>query len=140
MSILQNCSEMKKDTKLTRIRMRSDGLPTLEVERDFLFASTMLVHIERLPGVTVIAKRSWAISDSFDAFFDYRGCRFYMGIPFGCIMIAPQDRRRMPGGVIDELAAHIDDYRPVWPMQLLWALARYFFLPFRPTTVGRRAH
>jgi hypothetical protein len=119
--------------KLTRLRPQPDRfpncLPVVEVERDFLFASTMLVHIERLPEVRVLSKKSWAMSDSFEAIFAYKGYRFYMGIPFGCIMIAAQDADT-PGELLNEIAAHIDRYRTVWPVQLLWAMERYFFLPF----------
>jgi len=116
--------------KLARLRQLSPGLPILQVDRDFLFASTMLVHLERLPQVAVLAKQSSAISDSFEACFEYRGYRFAMEIPFGCIMIAAQDAKT-PRELLDELAKHIDSYRTVWPIQLLWAFARYFVLPFK---------
>jgi hypothetical protein len=119
--------------KLTRLRLRPNCLPIIEVERDFLFASMMLVHVERLSGIVVRAKNSWAMSDSFEAFFEYKGLPFYMGIPFGAIMIAPQDAST-PHELLDEIAGHIDRYRTVWPTQLLWAMTRYFFLPFRPQT------
>jgi hypothetical protein len=117
--------------KLTRMLTRRNAPPIIEVDRDFLFASMMLAHIERLPTVSVVAKRSWAIADSFEAFIEYQGWRFYMGIPFGCIMIAAQDPRT-PQNLLDELAAHIDNYRTVWLGRFLWALTRYFFLPLKP--------
>jgi hypothetical protein len=119
--------------KLTRLRHRSNCPPIVEVERDFLFASMVLVHIERLPGVSVLAKKSWAISDSFEAYFTYKGHAFFMGIPFGCIMVAARDVTT-PRELIEEIAEHIDKYRTVWPPQLLWAMARYFFLPYRPAS------
>ncbi len=116
--------------KLTRLRHQPNDSPIIEVERDFLFASMMLVHIERLAGVAVLAKKSWAVSDSFEAFFTYKGHLFFMGIPFGCIMIFSQETAT-PRELIDEIAEHIDRYRTVWPQQLLWAMTRYFFLPYR---------
>ena len=119
--------------KLTRLRQRPNCLPIVEVERDFLFASMMLVHIERLPGIVVTAKRSSAMSDSFEAYFEYKNHTFFMGIPFGCIMIMPQEAAT-PIELLDEIAAHIDGYRTVWPAQLLWSMTRYFFLPQRPPT------
>jgi hypothetical protein len=91
----------------------------------------MLAHIERLPGVTVLAKKSWAMSDTFEAFFRYKQRVFFMGMPFGCIMVAARDADT-PRELIDDLAEHIDAYRTVWPAQLLWAMTRYFFLPSRP--------
>ncbi len=115
--------------KLTQLRLRPNAPPIIEVERDFLFASMMLAHIERLPKTVVLSKRSWAMADSFEAFFEYRGFRFFMGIPFGGIMIVAQ-KPDTPREMIDEIAAHIDRYHTVWPTKLLWAMARYFFLPY----------
>ena len=35
--------------KLARLRQRPNTLPIIEIADEFLFASTMLVHLERLP-------------------------------------------------------------------------------------------
>lgn len=121
--------------KLTRLRQRPNSPPIVEVERDFLFASMMLAHIERLPGVTVVAKRSSAMSDSFEAFFEFKGHTFFMGIPFGCIMVMPQEAATPPE-LLEQIASHIDGYRTVWPVHLLWSMTRYFFLPQRPQSRG----
>lgn len=117
--------------KLTRLRPQPNSLPVIEIERDFLFASMMLAHIERLPTVIVLAKRSWAMSDSFEACFEHRNCRFIMKIPYGRIIIVTQNENT-PIELLHEIAAHIDNYHTVWPTQLVWAMARYFFLPFKP--------
>jgi hypothetical protein len=114
--------------KLTRFRQRSHQLPVVEVEEEFLLASTLLVHIERLHQVRVLTKKCWILSDSFESLFDYRGYRFVMEMPFGCITIAAIDPAT-PIERVEELAAHVDRYRSVWPPQLLWAIIRYFFLP-----------
>lgn len=114
--------------QLARVRQRKDGTRYIEVEPEFLLASTMLVHIERLPEVVVLAKRSWAMADTFEACFLFKGWRFLMDMPFGGIVIAPLDTRA-PADVFDELAAHVQAYRTVNPLQLALAIARYFFLP-----------
>jgi len=114
--------------KLARLHERSQGPPIIEVEQEFLFASTILVHVERLPGLRVLAKKSWAMSDSFEAVFEFSGRLFVMSLPFGSIIIAARDTAT-PREILDRLAAHIDDYRIVWPTQWLWALVRYFLLP-----------
>ena len=116
--------------KLTRLHSRRNAPPIIEIEPEFLFASIVLVHIERLNEVHVVAKRSWIMSDSFEAIFEFRGHRFHMSLPFGSITIAALDPTTPPE-MIEKLAAHIDGYHPVWPTQWLWALTRYFFLPFR---------
>lgn len=121
--------------KLTRLQPRPNKPPAIEIEPEFLFASTVLVHIDRLPEVRVLAKRSWAMSDTFEAVFEYRGHRFLMSLPFGSITIEAEDAST-PRELIEELAAHIDRYRTVWPTQWLWAIARYFFLPFKLAPPG----
>jgi hypothetical protein len=117
--------------KLARLRQQANKLPIIEIAEEFLFASTLLVHIERLAGVVLLSKRSWAMSDTFEAIFAFRGHRFAMELRYGCIMIFAQ-QPTTPREHIDALAEHIDNYRTVWPAQLLWAFARYFFLPFKP--------
>jgi len=117
--------------KLARLRKRPNTLPVIEIADEFLFASTLLVHLERLPDVVLLAKRSWAMSDTFEAIFTFRGLRFAMELRYGCLMIFAKDPAT-PCDYIEALAAHIDNYQTVWPAQMLWAFARYFFLPFRP--------
>jgi hypothetical protein len=117
----------------SRLRQQPNQLPVIEIADEFLFASTMLVHIERLADVKLLAKRSWAMSDSFAAIFTFHGHRFAMELRYGCIMIFAKERTTPPA-LIEALAAHIDNYQTVWPMQLLWAFARYFFLPFQSET------
>jgi len=114
--------------QLARIRHHKDGTRSIEVEPEFLLASTLLVHIERLGDVRVLAKKSWAMADMFEACFEFRGWRFLMDMPFGGITIAPIDPAT-PAVVFDELAAHVQAYRTVNPVQLVLAIARYFFLP-----------
>ncbi|HTE42482.1 MAG TPA: hypothetical protein VK629_16790 [Steroidobacteraceae bacterium] len=114
--------------KLTRLRLRSNQLPIIEVEEEFLLASTVLAHIERLRQVRVLTKKCWILSDSFEAHFDYRGQRFVMEMPFGCITVTALDPATSIER-IEELATHIDNYRTVWPTRGLWAIVRYFFLP-----------
>jgi len=114
--------------KLARLHERSKGPPIIEVEQEFLFASTILVHVERLPGLRVLAKKSSALSDSFEAVFEFSGHLFVMSLPFGSIIIAARDGNT-PRAVLDRIADHIDRYRIVWPTQWIWAIVRYFFLP-----------
>lgn len=120
----------------TRLRQHKDGARSLEIEPEFLLASTLLVHIERLPDVVVLAKRSFAMSDSFEAWFTVNGWRFYLGTSFAGLTLAPEDPAT-PGEIFDALRRHIEDYRAVMPPQLAWCILRYFFLPATPP---RSAH
>ncbi len=117
------------NSPLARLRPQPDNLPIIEIAEEFLFASTLLVHIERIAGLRLLAKRSWAMSDSFEATFCFDDHRFVMELCYGRIMIFATDPAT-PYELIDELTSHINNYRTVWPTQLLWAFTRYFFLPF----------
>ncbi|HYM35213.1 MAG TPA: hypothetical protein VET48_07420 [Steroidobacteraceae bacterium] len=114
---------------LARLRQRSNILPIIEIEPEFLFVSTLLVHVERLPEVRVLAKQSWAMSDSFEAVFEFSGHRFVIALLFGSITVSACDSTT-PVVTLQRLVAHIENYRTVWPTQWLWAIVRYFFLPY----------
>jgi hypothetical protein len=115
-------------TKSVRRRDLSDGSRTLVIEPDFLWVSTLLMHIERLPNLQVLAKKSWFMMDYFEAMFQFANYRFHMAMTYGSVLISAVDPS-VPESVLDELAEHIRNYRVVWPTQFLWGLVRYSFLP-----------
>jgi len=114
--------------QFAKLRQLPNGTQVIAVEPEFLLASTMLLHIERLPQVRVLSKISWFITDSFEARFTFKGYRFWMAIPFGFIAIA-RDAPDIPQAVFDELAGHVENYRTIWPFQFLRGLIRYWLLP-----------
>jgi hypothetical protein len=114
--------------QLARLRQRTSGVYEIELEQEFLFAATILVHIERLNGVRVISKQAWFMADQFHAVFLYESRRFELVLNYGRFRILCIDGAPSPD-LFDQLVDHMNAYRTVWPHQLAFAALRYFFLP-----------
>lgn len=118
--------------KLTIIRASDPtrGQYSLEIEEiaPVTPASRLLWHIAQLPGVTVLAKKSWALTDDFEAYFTYKGQLFCLQTPFvnACLVM------RAPGDpvVFQEIEDHISQYRVPSALVSLLAVLRFFVLPF----------
>jgi hypothetical protein len=54
---------------------------SLEVVGSISPASTLLWHLCKLPGLKVIAKKSWALTDDFKAYFTYKDRLFIVYTP-----------------------------------------------------------
>jgi hypothetical protein len=111
----------------------SDAEPhTLEVQSFLGAASSLLLHIERTPGVTVLAKKSWALTDDFEAYFSYKGRLFLMWTPFSLAWISllgqPEDSE-----LFAEIETRVQSYS--WPSTLLAPIAilRYVAVRFTPS-------
>ena len=95
------------------------------------FASPLLWHLTRLRGLKVIAKKSWALTDDFEAYFTYKERLFVMETPFAKVNVVllglAADER-----LFSEVEAQVQNFP--WYLLLLGpvALMRFFFLPFNP--------
>lgn len=104
---------------------------SLEVSSPLCSAAAVLLHLERLPGLRVIAKKSWVLTDDFEAYFLYRNRLFVMYTPLSELWVSligqPADEP-----VFAEVEAQLRSYR--WYEAFLGplAVAKYFFLPFNP--------
>lgn len=104
---------------------------TLEVQAAFPSASAVLWHLERLRGVEVISKKSWALTDDFEAYFFYKSRLFVLQTPFARIWLSllgqPVDE-----SIFAQLEQHLQTF-PVW-MSLLFpfSFAKYLFKPHNP--------
>ncbi|WP_317930436.1 hypothetical protein [Halioxenophilus sp. WMMB6] len=101
------------------------------VRSNFFSATAMLAHIERLEGVTVVAKKSCWLTDDYEAYFDYRGCRFIVETPFVEVEVCEVDRQT-PKAISGEVLEHAANYRWVNPILFFWSTLRYFMLPLNP--------
>jgi len=113
-----------------RLRATEEEPNTLEVS-GLAPASTMLWHLSRLPGLRVIAKKSWALTDDFEAYFLYRGRLFVMSTPFVHVWISllgqPTDEQ-----LFSEVEKHVQHFS-AWAYLLApLAVVRYVFTPFNP--------
>ena len=102
----------------------------LEVQSDFVSESGLLLHLEALPGLTVIAQKSWWMTDDFEAYFTYKGRLFVVNTPFVRLWVSligqpPDDE------VFSEVEAQVRSYR-MRPLRAWRASWKYFWLPFNP--------
>jgi hypothetical protein len=104
---------------------------SLEASSQLPSASALLMHVESLPGVRVIAKKSWVLTDDFEAYFTYKGRLFVMNTPFVNVWISligqPADE-----GLFKEVEVQAQSYRWFHAFLSPIAFAKYFFLPFNP--------
>ena len=94
-------------------------------------ASMMLWHLSRLPGLRVIAKKSWALTDDFEAFFLYKGRLFVMWTPFVHVWISllGQDPDEQ---LFSEVETHVQRFRAWTYLLAPLAVVRFVFTPFNP--------
>ncbi|PND36796.1 hypothetical protein C1O66_04085 [Paucibacter aquatile] len=117
---------------ITRASDPARGQYSLEIEEidPVTPASRLLWHIAQLPGVTVLAKKSWALTDDFEAYFTYKGQMFCLQTPFvnACLVM------RAPGDplIFQELEDHISQYRVPSTLVSMLAMLRFFVLPSNP--------
>lgn len=101
------------------------------VKSDFLSPVSIVAHIERKKGVKVLAKKSWVLSDDFEAYFEYKGYRFIVETPFVEVEVSVIDKR-VPKDIAKEVLEYAANYKWVNPVVFIWAMLRYFMLPFNP--------
>lgn len=74
-------------------------------------ATGMLLHMETHKGVTVVAKKSWILTDDFEGFFNFKGYLFVVETPFAEVEIMAVEPSETPPYVINEVIEHAK--RPV---------------------------
>ncbi len=102
-----------------------------EIARDDLFPTELLVHLERLPGVEVLAKLPYpGIDDDFAA-FSYQGQVFEVDKPMGSLRVSAT--RGCPRTVFEEIEEHVRNFRRVSIVAFFLSGYRYIFkLPSFP--------
>ena len=105
----------------------------LEVENQFVAASGLLWHLgKRLPGLHVLAKKSWALTDDFEAYFTYKERLFVMQTPFVNIWVSllgqPADE-----SIFCEVEKEVQNYGLYLSLLPIIAWVRFCFLPANPS-------
>lgn len=94
-------------------------------------ASIVLWHMSRLPGVDVIAKKSWAMTDDFEGYFLYKDRLFLLDTPFVNIELSmlgqPADAL-----LFEEVERHLCRFNNWLNFLSPFAFVRYLFTPFNP--------
>lgn len=103
----------------------------LEVENDIAPASALLWHLNRLPGLRVIAKKSWALTDDFEAYFLYQGRLFVVQTPFARVWVSMLGQPANESLFV-EIEEQVRSFRSWTYLLAPAALVRYFVLPSNP--------
>ena len=101
-------------------------------------ATAVSVHLRRLPGLSLVAKSSWILTDDVELYFEYRGYRFVIESPLARLWLTALSADA-PEQVFREVEEHLLRYRTVWPHQYLAASLRHLVLPRRPPVAWRAA-
>ena len=109
---------------------RSNGNACIILKGASLSVIPILVHLEDCPGVEVIAKKSWLLTDDFEAYFSYKGFLFVVETPFVEIEISPVNKA--PEKIRNEIFSHVEKFEWVSPIKVMIGICRYFLLPFNP--------
>ena len=88
-----------------------------------------MIHLERLNGLRFISKRSWFLTDDFEAGFSYKGHQFVLWTPYVEIEINGINKG-IPETVVNEIFDHVKAYKRVWLWTRIVEGGRYWFLPF----------
>lgn len=116
---------------LERLGATEEHPHAFEIARDDLFATELLVHLERLPGVEILAKLSYPVTDDCFAAFSYRGRVFEIDSPMARLQVSAT--RGCPLGVFEDVEEHVRNFRRVSLVAFFWRGFRYTFgLPSFP--------
>jgi hypothetical protein len=121
-----------------RLGSTPDEPHTLEVQEMLPLASPLLWHITRIEGVKVVSKKSWVLTDDFEAYFTYRERLFVMETPFSNIHIVLLGKRP-DEPLFSEVEMHVQRFPRAVSLVAPMALLRFFFLPFNPSIPTTRA-
>jgi hypothetical protein len=101
---------------------------SIEIQNYWPDPTMILIHLERLPDVKVLSKASAAMTDEVQIEFTYKGFPFVAGSPFSYLTVSAASPE-VPESVFEEVATHIENYKPVWPHQILMGIIRHLKLP-----------
>jgi len=89
-------------------------------------------HLESLKGLKVIAKKSWALTDDFEAYFEYRNRLYLVQTPMVDVWIIQLGSEPDEVGFAEVEAAV--RCCPRWKFFFsLIPILKYFLLPFNPS-------
>jgi hypothetical protein len=89
----------------------------------------MLAYIDKLKGVKVISKKSWFLTDDYEAYFSYKNHLFIVYTPFTEVEVTV-DKKDTPPQIIKEVLEHAASYNNVSLLHSLVCSFKYFLLPF----------
>ncbi len=107
-----------------------EGQQNLSVGDNYGFSAVaILTHILRLPSTKVLAKKSWILTDDYQAEFEYKGYVFVICTPMDSVDIFPFDKS-VPNEITIELYAHIKSFKSVSLFNRFLTTVNCIFVPF----------
>ena len=100
-------------------------------EVNALSALFLLIHMERMPGIKVIAQQSTLATGDFDGYFTFQNYQFVVSTPFANTRVWCTDQSA-PENIFAAIEEHVKNYRPVRPHHLLHKIIKYALLPATP--------
>ena len=105
---------------------------SIEVSGRSFTPSKLLWHLCKLPGLKVVAKKSLALTDDYEAYFTYKGRLFVIYTPMVDVWVSligqPPDNE-----IFSEVEAHVQNYQSSFYFTGLIASIRFLFTPFNPS-------
>ncbi|MCP3932697.1 MAG: hypothetical protein GY705_26805 [Bacteroidetes bacterium] len=114
--------------KYKRLGGPEDKPYCIEIQGYWPDATALLIHLERLEGITVFSKASSAMTDEVQIEFSYKGYPFIIESPFAYLWISA-DSPDVPESIFEEIVEHIKNYKTVWPHQMVVGMLRHLKYP-----------
>lgn len=105
---------------------------SLEAQTHLLGASTLLLFLEMLPGVRILSKRSFAMTDEFEAYFTYKDRLWLVDTPFSLIEVSLLGQPPNES-LFQEIETRVRAYSPLLVFLLPFAFLRYAVARFVPS-------
>jgi hypothetical protein len=100
----------------------------VEIQNFWPDPTMILIHLERLSDVKVLSKASAAMTDDIQIEFIYKGFPFILTSPYSYLCISTASPE-VPESVFEEVVKHVENYKAVWPHQILMGIIRHMKLP-----------
>ncbi|MBI9091636.1 MAG: hypothetical protein JEZ12_20695 [Desulfobacterium sp.] len=100
----------------------------IEIQGNWPDPTMILIHLERLTGIKVLSKASSVFTDDVQIEYTYKGYPFVAESPFSYLLISAKSPN-VPETIFEEVVNHIENYKTVWPHQLVAGILRHMKLP-----------
>ena|SRR5690554_7082473 len=107
-----------------------EGKTHLSIGDNYRYSALgILTHIMTLPGINVLAKKSFLLTDDFQAEFEYKGYVFVLYTPMDSVDISPYDSS-VSNETTNELYQHIKTYDGISIFKSIGTIFKCLFIPF----------
>jgi len=102
----------------------------LSIGEDYSYSATgVLTYARQNPDINVLAKKSWILTDDYQAEFVCKNCVFVLFASFDNICVSPYDSN-VPSEIASELYGYLKSYVNPSLFSRVTTLFKCFILPF----------